>query len=54
MDCWWVNQFDGVELDVWKRGVAKHYKNYKDQIVIKGKELSGVPFTLSRMYYLQK
>ena len=53
IDCWWVDQFSGVERKVWQNGLYHQYKNFNGIIEKRDLEFTVIPLSFSKKYYLE-
>lgn len=53
MDNWWVNKFESSESKIWSHGIIESVKNFSSDMQIKNRNLTAIPLTASKIYYLE-
>ena len=54
MDCWWVNEMSPDDNKIWRLSLPKYYATFKSMIEKNGTDLTTVPLTWTKPYFLEK
>jgi hypothetical protein len=54
IDCWWVDSMEESEKKVWTNGIDKYKKSFGDFILTKDNNMTTLPISFTKPYYLEK
>lgn len=53
IDCWWVDSLEDTHKVVWNNGIDKYKKMFGNNLTMKGDNITTIPISFTKPYYLE-